>query len=408
VLREKAPEVYSESLLEMNMFDLLDRFMESEAMKVFYCSISWFSGAAPHWEGMAIPSFGGAALMYYGSLAIPHNGMHHYAHAIVRCALAYGARVFTCCPVDEIIVENGVAVGVRLRETAVRAEKTIRARKAVISAVPVQKTFLDLISPRHTDISFRQRVKDISLKGGSLYVAHILMRGMPTYTPRFAKDKGTDLPAFVGHYPCDSRELFLGHVADIDARKTTPTLDLDKLFVGGGIGHNHLEEPGRVPADHWLFTPVYMQVPAPEYHVAGPEAVNKMKADVNAAILRAYSEVIANVNADTLAGYWANSPYDSELRNTGMIAGNWYATAHSLDQWAERRPLPELARYRTPIDGLYLCHQTSHPGGLCLMAVPYNLMHILIEDGIAQPGAWWYPSPHYIAEQRAPRATVSI
>jgi len=33
------------------------------------------------------------------------------------------------------------------------------------------------------------------------------------------------------------------------------------------------------------------------------------------------------------------------------------------------------------------------------MAIPYNLMHILIEDGIAEPGDWWYPSPWYIPEQ---------
>jgi hypothetical protein len=33
------------------------------------------------------------------------------------------------------------------------------------------------------------------------------------------------------------------------------------------------------------------------------------------------------------------------------------------------------------------------------MAIPYNLMHILIEDGIAEPGAWWYPSPYYIPEK---------
>ncbi len=45
-------------------------------------------------------------------------------------------------------------------------------------------------------------------------------------------------------------------------------------------------------------------------------------------------------------------------------------------------------------------HQSSaHPGGLCLMAVGYNLMHILIEDGIAQPGRWWYPSPWYIPQE---------
>ena len=36
--------------------------------------------------------------------------------------------------------------------------------------------------------------------------------------------------------------------------------------------------------------------------------------------------------------------------------------------------------------------------GLALFAVPYNLMHILIEDLDLAPGEWWYPSPHYIPE----------
>jgi hypothetical protein len=32
------------------------------------------------------------------------------------------------------------------------------------------------------------------------------------------------------------------------------------------------------------------------------------------------------------------------------------------------------------------------------MAVAYNLMHTMIEDGIAEPGDWWYPSPWYIPQ----------
>ena len=52
------------------------------------------------------------------------------------------------------------------------------------------------------------------------------------------------------------------------------------------------------------------------------------------------------------------------------------------------------------MERLYHAHQTSgRPGGLCLMAIPYNLMHILIEDGVVEPGRWWYPSPYYIPRQ---------
>jgi phytoene dehydrogenase-like protein len=89
------------------------------------------------------------------------------------------------------------------------------------------------------------------------------------------------------------------------------------------------------------------------------------------------------------------------MRDMAFVGGNWEGMRISEDEWFSRKPLPELARYRTPVDGLYLCHQTSYPGGLCLLAVPYNLMHILAEDyeeiGKTTPD-WWYPSPWHITD----------
>jgi len=185
VLKEKAPEIWSESLLEMTLFDLMDELLETEAYKVWQAAVAWYSGAAPHWEGMAIPSFGGAASLMMSGASVPRGGMHAYAHSIVRCAIAHGARIRNCCPVDEIIIRDGRAVGVRLRDNAAWGEKTIWADKAVLSGVDVKKTFLELVGPSHTDPSFRQRIKDISYKGGSIYVAHMLLAEVPRYGPAF-------------------------------------------------------------------------------------------------------------------------------------------------------------------------------------------------------------------------------
>ncbi|MCK4965081.1 MAG: hypothetical protein KAS54_08355, partial [Dehalococcoidia bacterium] len=138
----------------------------------------------------------------------------------------------------------------------------------------------------------------------------------------------------------------------------------------------------------------------PEYHVDGPDAINKYKEKWNAYMREAFSEVVENLNSDSLVYHWANTPLDSEFRNTGLIGGGYSGTRLCKDEMWTNRPLPELSRYCTPIDRLYLGNQsTGHPGGLCLMAIPYNLMHILIEDGIAEPGNWWYPSPWYIPKR---------
>jgi phytoene dehydrogenase-like protein len=139
-------------------------------------------------------------------------------------------------------------------------------------------------------------------------------------------------------------------------------------------------------------------MPPPEDHVDGPLAVNNAKDEIVDAMLTTIRKVAPNMTEDKIVAKFVNTPYDSSIRNMGFVGGNWMGARQGEEEWCEDRPLPELRRYRTPVDGLYLCNQTSYPGGLCLQAVPYNLMHILIEDLDLAPGEWWYPSPHYIPE----------
>jgi phytoene dehydrogenase-like protein len=146
-----------------------------------------------------------------------------------------------------------------------------------------------------------------------------------------------------------------------------------------------------------------MMVPTPEYNVNGMDAMDKPgdKARWDEYMRMCLSQVVENLDSDNLVHMFSDSPFEQEMRNTGMLGGSWYGIRCDRDQWWNERPLPELARYRVPdIDGLYLAHQSgAHPGGLCLMAVGYNLMHIMIEDGIAEPGDWWYPSPWYLPQE---------
>ena len=396
VYKERAPDIWTEELLEMTMFELMDEYMETEAYKVFKGLQAWTDGASPEYEGMAIPALASVVIFDITGASVPRGGMHTYLHAILRCAIAHGAVFRTCCPVDEIIIREGRAVGVRLRDNAAFGEKTIRANKAVVSGIDIQQTFLKLIGPQHLDVGFMQRIKDISLKGSPLYVTHYLFKAQPRYRPKFAVPGIEDRRIIAGFYPCDSRELYYEHIMDINGRKGPPSMPVDRA---PWVMVPHDEDPWRCTLpDRWLLTPMYMCVPPPEYLVDGPESMPKEKYD--AYMLKALSTVVENAE-DDLVRMWSNPPWESEHRNVGLIGGGWYATRHCKDQLWTNRPLPEYSRYRAPIDGLYFCHQTSgHPGGLCLMAIPYNLMHILIEDGLVEPGDWWYPSPWYIPEEK--------
>jgi len=400
VYKERLPEVWTPELLEWDQFDLMDEHMETEPFKVFQAYIAWMSGAAGHFEGQAIPAFESViASVLYTLGAVPMGAIHGYYHALFRCAVAHGAVFRTCCPVDKIIIRNGRAVGVQLRDNAVWGNKVIWADKAVISGTEIKQTFNKLIGPQCVDPALTQRVNDLSLKGGTLYASTYLTREPVRYRDKFKEGEVSGVC-----YPMDSREIYYEHVADCMGIQGNPTIPPERyMWLWAGSSriftpefHSQCTRPGM-----FLESSIVGYVPPPEYHVDGPDAINKEKAKMDTYMREAFATGVEGLEEPNLVHQWGLTPWEQEFRNTGMLGGTWYGIRQCRDQWWNERPLPELARYRVPgIDGLYLCHQSAaHPGGLCLMAVGYNLMHILIEDGIAEPGDWWYPSPWYIPER---------
>jgi beta-carotene ketolase (CrtO type) len=407
VFRDHMPELWTKEMLEWTMFDLMDQYIESEPFKIHQAYIANVSGAFGHFPGVAVPAVECVATVMPPAVAKPvaaRGNMHGYYHALIRCALAHGAIFRTCCPVEEIIIQNGRAAGVRLRDDATWGAKKIWADKAVISAVHIKPTFLDFIGPQYLDSGFLQRIKDLSLKGGSLYMAHFLTREELRYRPQF-KWRDEEPHTFTGGFYCmESKEIYFKNLECVVGRQEN--LDIPPEEAMWGMVAANLYDPTQPQCTREGYDvngPLWMMVPTPQYNVDGLEAMDKTPEDKkrwDEYMRQTLSCIVENLDDDNLVRMWSDSPWEQEFRNTGMLGGSWYGIRCDRDEWWNERPLPELARYRVPeVEGLYLAHQSAaHPGGLCLMAVGYNLMHILIEDGIAEPGDWWYASPWYVPE----------
>jgi len=410
VYKKYQPDICTPELRNMTMFELMDEHLEGETFKTAMAFAAWASGAAGHWEGVAIPAALAVQLLTLpnmGHASIPRGGLHGYFHAILRAAVHHGATIRTSCPVEEILVEDGCAVGVRLRETAASGGQTIHASKAVIAACDVHQAFLDMVGPRHLDPSMIQKLKDISLKNQTLYVSTFHTKEPMRFNERFAKDAhhtkyiGPNRIPTAGVFPCDSRELYYASVADVDGHKGQPVVPPEDVMwcQTPSQAFDPTDCQGRYPRGH-ISSAFEMAVTSPDLHKEGEDALLDYKAEMDQYMRDAYSQVFDGLDDDNLIHHWSATGREVEFRNTGLIGGTWCGSRHDEDQSWTNRPIPELARYRSPIEGLYHAHQTSgHPGGLCLMAIPYNLMHILIEDGVADPGEWWYASPYYIPQE---------
>ena len=408
VYKQHIPELWTKEMLEWSLFDLMDQYIKSEPFKVHQAYIANVSGAFAHFPGVAIPALCCISTVLPPAVAKPvasRGNMHGYYHALFRCAIAHGAVIRTCCPVEEILIEHGRAVGVRLRDDATQGPKKIYADKAVISAAHIKPTFLDYIGPKHLDAGFLQKIKDLSLKGGSLYMTHFLTREELRYRPQF-KWRDEEPHEFTGAFYCmESKEIYFKNLECVLGRQQNLDIPPEEA-MWGMVAANlyHHTQPQCTREGYYINGPLWMMVPTPQYNVDGVEAMDRTDEDTKKwddYMRQTLSCVVENLDDDNLVRIFSDSPWGQQFRNTGMLGGSWYGIRCDRDQWWNERPLPELARYRVPqVEGLYLAHQSAaHPGGLCLMAVGYNLMHILIEDGIAEPGDWWYPSPWYIPEE---------
>jgi phytoene dehydrogenase-like protein len=393
VFKKQGHPLYEDSWNSMSTFELLDSLLENEQMKISSAMGTWYNGPHPSWKGTAIPGYCCNSLVGYSG-GKPRGGMHSLTHALVRCALFHGVKIYSNSEVEEIIVEDGEAKGVILADDATSLNRKIYASKAVISNTHVKPTFLELVPQKELDSSFIERVKGININGGSLFVLSLVTKEMPKFKGD-AEEMFSD-----GRYgSClwinlDSREAMLNMEKCVHSLKTHPIKTEDMLIAF--LNHDVYDKTHCTPEGYHVFSPIYLQVPPPEYHKDGPLAVNDAKWEIADVMIEKIREVAPNMTEDNIVAKFVNTPYDSSLRNMGFVGGNWMGISQEEEQWYEQKPLSELARYRTPIDNLYLCNHSSYPGGLALQAVSYNLMHILIEDLNLKPGEWWYPSPHFI------------
>jgi phytoene dehydrogenase-like protein len=74
-----------------------------------------------------------------------------------------------------------------------------------------------------------------------------------------------------------------------------------------------------------------------------------------------------------------HSPLDLE-RKFGLIGGDIFHGALSLDQLFSARPMLGHADYRSPIRGLYMCGSGTHPGGGVTGAPGHNAAQVLLAD----------------------------
>jgi phytoene dehydrogenase-like protein len=348
-------------LMTMSVGDLLDDYFETDELKGAYAS----SGVVGVWAGPYTPGTAYNLLHHalgevdgvQGAWGHVRGGMGAISGAIAASARARGATIRTSAPVASIDVENGHVTGVTLA-----TGETLTARLVLSGAHP-KRTVLDLVGAEHFPDQVADDMRRYRSRGASVKINAVL----------------SEPPRYVNAPPDVSEQLLHASVA------ICPSLQyLEQAWQDAQRG---------VPAA------------GPYIEVEVPTAVDPSLTDDGATVLtmftqfgphraedwpdgarEGYAERCFDLLArhapnvkDAILHYEVLAPPDLE-RIFGLEGGSIFQGEQGLDQMAFMRPTPELARYATPVDGLYLCGAGTHPGGGVIAAAGHNAAHRVLKD----------------------------
>jgi phytoene dehydrogenase-like protein len=285
------------------------------------------------------------------------GGMGAITQAMARAARGHGAEIETDAGVREVIVERDRAVGVILDNG-----ETIRARY-VASSVNPKLLYTRLLPADALPPAFLDRIRNWR-NGSGTFRMNVALNALPSFTA--LPGAGDHLSAGIIIAP----DLRYMDRAWQDARShgwsREPVVEL--------LIPSTLDDTLCPPGQH--VASLFCQHVAPE--LSGGRSWDDHREEV-ADLMVATVDKYAPGFAASVLGRQILSPLDLE-RQFGLLGGDIFHGALTLNQLFSARPMLGHADYRGPLKGLYHCGSGAHPGGGVTGAPGHNAARVILGD----------------------------
>jgi len=340
----------------MSSRDWLEENFESEEMKAFLAL--WGSNhvpLSPEDAGSAILVLVFAGLLQDRGAGIPIGGMVTLVQALRNYVESHQGRTITGEEVQEILVRDGRAYGVKTRE------RIIEAKKGIVSSVEPKALFLRLVPESASDQSFRRKVMGFRFSKVTQVMIHAALSEWLNYRPREVRDSGlVQIGESLDEISRAYNDCLIGRPPD----RPFMTIDNTSCY------DNSRAPPGKHVLWNFVRAPVFVN--------RGSWTEDKKERFANVCMDR-LSEYAANANSAVLKRA-VLSPQDIERMNPNVVYGDPGGGKASLDQSLALRPFPYWSQYTTPIKGLYTCSPSTHPGGGVSGLAGHNAAYVAIQD----------------------------
>ncbi len=327
--------------------DFVSEFFETELLRAVIAARGIFGTAFGPWSAgsTAVLLLRAAADSHpVGSASFPKGGLGEFSRALSEAAKAAGAEIRTNAEVAHIRTKDGAVTGVVLRD----GEEI--ACDAVVSGVDPKRTFFQLVDPSTLDPVFLMRMKNLRVRGNVAKV-HLALGELPNF------------PSLEGAVAADGIHSALSGRIHIG-----PDIDyLEKAFDASKYGEISqapyldvtiptLLDPSLAPPGKHVLS-AYFQFAPHQLRNGSWKERGKELAEIAIRTLGAYAP---NLPGAVEAAH-VITPEDLESAY-GFTGGHIFHGELALDQLFTMRPILDWARYQTPIRGLFLCSNGTHPG----------------------------------------------
>jgi len=345
----------------MSISEFLDEYFESPLLKAS------ISGSGIIGSALGVMSPGTAYVLLHhamgdvdgtvGAWGFARGGMGAVAKAMADCFEDHGGTLMTGSGVEQILVRNGRATGVALRNG------NEYHANVVVSNMTFPRTFLECMNPKDLQPEFLKKVRDFKIRGSSGKV-NIALDGLPQFTALR-----------------DNPEAVVGdmHLVDSVAR-------LERAYDDwkNGIWSQDpyvdmmipsLTDPTMAPPGKH-FMSVFVQYVPPLVH--GKPWTDEQRDQFGQTVINQI-ESYAPGFKDLILHAEVRTPRELE-NEIGLTEGNIFQGELTMDQLLFNRPIPGYAQYRGPAKGLYMCGSSNHPGGGVMAAPGANAAREILRD----------------------------
>ncbi len=349
------------NLAESSPRDVIDYLFETPELRMllYRMSVEW---STP----IEMMGMGAAGLFIFGiylNWRLSVGGTHTFAHAMVMAAINEGMDFYESSEVSRILLDNGKASGIELKDGT-----QVIAEKLVASNADLKATLLKMVGEDNLSPLWKKRAEHFKIGPSSVLASTALaLHEAPDYkSAKHNPDINKTYYTVVGY---DTPEDVLEYCSDAENGRIP-------RIPGCGYWVNSLWDPTYAPPGKHSLTGWFF---FPKASTQTREQWEEVRATYNDKFIRRFEQFAPNMTWDNVIDHYFMTPQDQE-DEMRLMEGDFANGAMRPDQLGPNRPFPEASGYKTEIDGLYLCGPYMHPGPGISAACGYNAFKVIAED----------------------------